>query len=135
MKTRYEAFKAKQPSGSRTGGTASGGTMPIHGGDTAHPEQEESTGVKEETQPADLNWKDEWINAGTDLPPPKVWEIPGGSGSGSGGLPGVPGSEEFRPGEIEFIPEHPIPIEPPVFFHGEKRKRARRGQGFGPRRG
>ena len=134
MKTRYEAFKAKQPSGSRNGGTAAGSGTPF-GGDAAHPEQEESTGVKEETRPADMNWNDEWKKAGTDLPAPKPWEIPGGSGSGSSGLPGVPGTEEFKPGEIEFIPEHPIPIEPPVFFHGEKMKRARRGQGFGPRRG
>jgi len=134
MKTRYEAFKAKQASGSRTGGTASGGTMPIHGGDAAHPEQEESTGVKD-TRPADMNWNDEWINAGTDLPAPKAWEIPGGSGSGSSGFPGGSGTEEFRPGEVETIGEHPIPIEPPPFFHGEKMKRARRGLGFGPRRG
>jgi len=136
MKTRLDAFKAKNPGfqfprppppvPGPIGGTVDGTSeQPIH----------DSPGGNEPAPKADIDWTTEWNNAGTDLPAPKPWEIPGGSGSGSSGLPGAPGTEEFRPGEIEIFPEHPIPIEPPPFFHGEKMKRARRGQGFGPRRG
>jgi hypothetical protein len=130
MKTQYEAFKAKNPPGSQPAGTVSGGVP--GGSGAAPPGTEENTISNEKPEVADVDYVETWKTSGTDPLPPPAWEGPGGSGSGR--LPSGPGTEgEFRP-EYEVWRE-PIITEHPVIWHGEKRKRARRGLGFGPRRG
>jgi len=129
MKTRYEAFDRKYP-GFKNQGLRPPPKGPMGGtvDGTTDPNQPEE--VKHDTVP-DVDYHD--IVKQNALPeiklPPGV--TPGGTGSG-GGLPGI--IEGERPGE-GIIPEEVIvPHEPIVFHPDEKRKRARRGQGFGPRR-
>jgi len=137
MKTRLDVFKAKNPgfqfprppppAPGPIGGTVDGTSeLPVH----------DTPGVTEPAQPADIKYEDILRETRTELPPPKSWENPGGSGSGSSWLPGGSGTEE-EPGAggEGHILEEPIIFEPPPIVHGEKMKRARRGQGFGPRRG
>jgi len=137
MGARYEMFRAKYPLFK-----LQGFNPPVSGpigqvGSTVDGTSEQAVhdtpGITEPATPADMDWLTEVHHAGTELPPPKVWEIPGGSGSGGGSIPGGSGEGEsgVEPGHIY---EEPIIHEIPPIIHGEKKKRARRGQGFGPRR-
>lgn len=143
MKTRFDMFRTKYPSFKFQGvyppvSGPVGSVGPVGGtlDGTPAPSVHDVPGINEPAPPADMDFRQELENAGTKLPPAKSWDVPGGAGSVSNGIPGGSGIEEVGPGHEggEFF-EPVIPHEPAPIFHGEKRKRARRGQGFGPRRG
>jgi len=131
MKTRYEAFDQKYPGlknqrlrppprgpVGRPVDSASDPSPPEAGNHAATADMDYLEVVKQHATP------DVQLPAG--MPPGEFGSVGGHAG---GVLEGEPGSV-YHPEEAI---SHPIEALPPI-FHGGKRKRARRGQGFGPRR-